>query len=63
VNFIIISSIVSAGFDAADGDTLGECHVTECGYSHMTYMLKSLAGGKLVLALEVFFKKNYLINT
>jgi histone deacetylase 6 len=44
---------VSAGFDAADGDTLGECHVTPSGYAHMTHMLSSLANGKLVVALEV----------
>jgi hypothetical protein len=44
---------VSAGFDAADGDTLGQCRVTPTGYAHMTYMLSALAGGKLVVALEV----------
>lgn len=44
---------VSAGFDAAEGDDLGECHVTPAGYAHMTHMLASLAGGKLVVALEV----------
>jgi histone deacetylase 6 len=44
---------VSAGFDAADGDILGECCVTPAGYAHMTYMLSTLAGGKLVVALEV----------
>jgi len=47
--------IVSAGFDAAEGDDLGECHVTPTGYAHMTYMLSSLAGGKLVVALEVVY--------
>jgi acetoin utilization deacetylase AcuC-like enzyme len=45
--------VVSAGFDAADGDILGECCVTPAGYAHMTYMLSTLAGGKLVVALEV----------
>lgn len=44
---------VSAGFDAAEGDQLGECHVSPAGYAHMTHMLSSLAGGKLVVALEV----------
>ncbi|KAJ9125473.1 hypothetical protein QFC22_000434 [Naganishia vaughanmartiniae] len=44
--------IISAGFDAADGDTLGQCKVTPVGYAHMTYMLSALAGGKLVVALE-----------
>lgn len=46
---------VSAGFDAADGDELGECHVTPTGYAHMTHMLSGLAGGKLVVALEVCY--------
>ncbi|KAJ7251506.1 hypothetical protein B0H12DRAFT_1119273 [Mycena haematopus] len=44
--------IISAGFDAAEGDDLGECLVTPAGYSHMTYMLGGLAGGRLVVALE-----------
>ncbi|EFI28108.1 histone deacetylase clr3 [Coprinopsis cinerea okayama7 len=44
--------IISAGFDAADGDDLGECHVTPKGYAHMTHMLAGLAGGKMVVALE-----------
>ncbi|TBU50538.1 histone deacetylase complex protein [Dichomitus squalens] len=44
--------MISAGFDAADGDDLGECHVSPAGYAHMTHMLCSLAGGKVVVALE-----------
>ncbi|OCF43376.1 histone deacetylase 6/10 [Kwoniella heveanensis CBS 569] len=44
--------IISAGFDAADGDHLGGCHVTPAAYGHMTHMLSALAGGKLVVALE-----------
>ncbi|THH11513.1 hypothetical protein EW146_g8016 [Bondarzewia mesenterica] len=44
--------IISAGFDAADGDQLGECHVTPAGYAHMTHMLSGLAEGKLVVVLE-----------
>ncbi|KAL1406389.1 Histone deacetylase hda1 [Vanrija albida] len=44
--------IISAGFDAADGDQLGECKVTPAGYGHMTHMLSALANGKLVVALE-----------
>ncbi|THH05529.1 hypothetical protein EW145_g4728 [Phellinidium pouzarii] len=43
---------ISAGFDAADGDELGECIVTPAGYAHMTHMLSTLANGKLVAALE-----------
>ncbi|KAF5372924.1 hypothetical protein D9758_001743 [Tetrapyrgos nigripes] len=44
--------IISAGFDAAEGDELGECCVTPAGYAHMTHMLSGLAGGRLVVALE-----------
>ncbi|KAA1103201.1 Histone deacetylase hda1, variant 2 [Puccinia graminis f. sp. tritici] len=44
--------IVSAGFDAAKNDPLGECNVTPEGFAHMTHMLTSLASGKTVLALE-----------
>ncbi|KAF8945651.1 Histone deacetylase hda1 [Haplosporangium gracile] len=44
--------LVSAGFDAAAGDHIGENLVSPAAYGHMTHMLKSLAGGKIVLALE-----------
>ncbi|KAG0045802.1 Histone deacetylase hda1 [Gryganskiella cystojenkinii] len=44
--------LVSAGFDAAAGDHIGENLVTPAAYGHMTHMLKSLAGGKIILALE-----------
>jgi histone deacetylase 6 len=44
---------VSAGFDAAEGDELGGCKVTPMAYAHMTHMLMGLAGGKVVVALEV----------
>ncbi len=43
---------VSAGFDAADGDPIGECKVTPRGYAHMTHMLLSLARGRVLLVLE-----------
>jgi len=45
--------LVSAGFDAAAGDPIGECEVTPAGYAHLTHMLMPLAEGKLVLVLEV----------
>ena len=48
---------VSAGFDAARGDSLGGCDVTPDGYAHMTHMLSALANGKLVVALEVRFSR------
>ncbi|KUI62184.1 Histone deacetylase clr3 [Cytospora mali] len=44
--------IISAGFDAADGDELGACFVTPTCYAHMTHMLMSLAGGKVSVCLE-----------
>lgn len=44
--------IVSAGFDAADGDLIGQCHVSPAGYGHMTHMLKAVAKGKLSVILE-----------
>lgn len=45
--------VVSAGFDAAAGDTLGGCFVTPACYGHLTHMLMSLADGKVVVCLEV----------
>lgn len=44
--------IISAGFDAADGDELGGCFVTPPCYAHMTHMLMSLANGKVAVCLE-----------
>ncbi|EJD05919.1 histone deacetylase clr3 [Fomitiporia mediterranea MF3/22] len=55
--------IISAGFDAADGDDLGECHVTPAGYAMMTHMLSSLAGGKLVVALEGGYNVESISNS
>ncbi|GAB6022029.1 Histone deacetylase 6 [Chamberlinius hualienensis] len=43
---------ISAGFDAAKGDPIGQCQVTAECYAHMTQMLSGLANGKLILALE-----------
>ena len=44
--------IVSAGFDAADGDVLGGCRVSPTGYAHMTHQLMALAHGRLAVVLE-----------
>ena len=44
--------IISAGFDAAEGDLLGQCHVSPAGYAHMTHMLMQLARGRVVACLE-----------
>lgn len=44
--------VISAGFDAADGDDLGGCFVSPPCYAHMTHMLMSLADGKVSVCLE-----------
>jgi histone deacetylase 6 len=44
--------LVSAGFDAAEGDLLGQMRVTPAGFAAMTASLRTLAGGRLLLALE-----------
>jgi histone deacetylase 6 len=44
--------LVSAGFDAADGDPLGSMRLSSSGYARMTERLRSIAGGRVVLALE-----------
>ena len=43
---------ISAGFDAAAGDPLGGCCITPTGYAHLTSALLTLAGGRVVVALE-----------
>ncbi|KAF9462480.1 histone deacetylase clr3 [Collybia nuda] len=55
--------IISAGFDAAAGDDLGECFVTPAGYAHMTHMLSGLAGGRLVVALEGGYNLDSISNS
>ncbi len=44
--------LVSAGFDAAEGDPLGSQRLSPAGYAGMTARLQSLCAGKVVLALE-----------
>jgi hypothetical protein len=44
--------LISAGFDAAQGDPLGGCHITPDCYHMMTKVCKELAHGKVVMALE-----------
>ncbi|KAI3842193.1 hypothetical protein MKW92_026344 [Papaver armeniacum] len=44
--------LISAGFDAAAGDTLGGCFVTPNGYSVMLKKLMAFASGRIVMALE-----------
>jgi histone deacetylase 6 len=44
--------LVSAGFDAAEGDPLGSMRISPGGYARLTEELLSLARGRIVLALE-----------
>ena len=44
--------IVSAGFDAAEGDPIGGCNVTPFGYASMLHELSLLAGGRVAVVLE-----------
>lgn len=55
--------IVSSGFDAADGDIVGGCHVTPAGYGYMTHMLKALARGKLAVILEGGYNLDSISNS
>ncbi|XP_026384109.1 histone deacetylase 18-like [Papaver somniferum] len=43
---------ISGGFDAAEGDPLGDCTVTPDGFSMMLKKLMAFAGGKIVVTLE-----------
>ena len=43
--------LISAGFDAVDGDPLGECSVSPLAFGHMTRLLACL-GRPIVLLLE-----------
>ncbi|GCB81496.1 hypothetical protein scyTo_0022519, partial [Scyliorhinus torazame] len=53
--------LVSAGFDAAQGDPLGGCKVSPECYAHLTHMLLGLAGGRVVMALEVREASLYIL--
>ena len=55
--------VISAGFDAADGDELGGCFVTPACYAHMTHMLMSLAEGKLAVCLEGGYNLKAISNS
>jgi len=55
--------VISAGFDAADGDELGACFVTPACYAHMTHMLMSLANGRLAVCLEGGYNLDAISNS
>lgn len=44
--------LISAGFDAAEGDPIGYYDISPECYGHMVHLLKTLAGGKVIVALE-----------
>lgn len=44
--------LVSAGFDAAVNDPLGQYCVTPQTYGHFIHHLSALAGGKIIVSLE-----------
>ncbi|EST04726.1 Histone deacetylase domain protein [Kalmanozyma brasiliensis GHG001] len=44
--------IISAGFDAAEGDPIGQNKVTPGGFAQMTHLLTSLCNGKVAVVLE-----------
>ena len=50
--------LISAGFDAARGDPLGFCKVSPEMYGHMVQQLRSLAGGRVIVALEGGYNLN-----
>lgn len=50
--------LVSAGFDAAEGDPLGKYHVSPEAYGYFTHWLSALANGKIILALEGGYNVN-----
>ncbi|GJP82555.1 hypothetical protein CLOP_g12798 [Closterium sp. NIES-67] len=45
-------TIISAGFDAAEGDPLGGCKVSPAGFAHMTSLLLPLTANRMLLILE-----------
>ena len=51
--------IVSAGFDAADGD-MGECHVSPECFARLTRRLMTLANGKIICTLEGGYVRSVL---
>ncbi|KAH6669922.1 histone deacetylase [Halenospora varia] len=55
--------VISAGFDAAAGDELGGCYVTPGCYSQMTFMLMSLAKGKVAVCLEGGYNLNAISHS
>lgn len=45
-------TIISCGFDAAEGDPIGDYHISPSCYAHMTHLLMALSNGRVMLSLE-----------
>jgi acetoin utilization deacetylase AcuC-like enzyme len=54
---------ISAGFDAAMGDPLGQCRVTCAGYAQMTQLLSSACNGKVVVVIEGGYNLTAVANS
>eukprot|EP01060_Flectonema_neradi_P003077 TRINITY_DN11927_c0_g1_i1.p1 TRINITY_DN11927_c0_g1~~TRINITY_DN11927_c0_g1_i1.p1 ORF type:complete len:566 (+),score=107.39 TRINITY_DN11927_c0_g1_i1:52-1749(+) len=52
--------MISSGFDAADGDPLGQCKVTPAGFARMTEHLLTIPNCKTIAALEGGYDLNCL---
>lgn len=50
--------LISAGFDAAEGDPLGGCKVSPEAFGHMTHWLSPLANGRVIVCLEGGYNVN-----
>jgi acetoin utilization deacetylase AcuC-like enzyme len=55
--------LISAGFDSAEGDPLGECRVTPTAYFKMTKQLMEIAEGRVVIALEGGYNLKSISNS
>lgn len=55
--------LISAGFDAAVDDPLGEYKVTPETFALMTYQLSSLAGGRIITVLEGGYNLTSISNS
>ncbi|KAI3875151.1 hypothetical protein MKX03_021645, partial [Papaver bracteatum] len=55
--------LISGGFDAAAGDTMGGCSVTPNGYSVLMKKLMQFARGRIMMALEGGYNLESLSNS
>ena len=55
--------LVSCGFDSGHGDPAGLCKVSPKGFFQLTNMLKGIANGKIILALEGGYNLSTIANS